>query len=186
MSIASSSLRHGYLLGAAAIVTVSLGWVPKRVDVFNVTDGTIAAVGFGDVMIAFTSAGVAVPVAGMKITGVTSGAVAKIKDFLLVSGTFAAGNAAGWFICDGSDVTGTFGSENVTLTGSALLADDATVVVQVSHSLYQATTAGFVAGAAATTGIAPFQGSTTAAPGFTIGATLAASGKVLRWTAYRD
>lgn len=186
MSLAATSVRHGYLLGAGAIVNVSCGFVPKRVDVVNVTDGTVAVIGYGDVLIAFTSGGVAVPVAGMKITGITSGAVAKIKDIILISGTYAAGSAAGWFICDAEDVTGTFQSENVTLTGSAAANDDGTVVVQINHSVYQSAALGFVAGAAATTGIASYLGDATHAKGFSIGATVAVSGKMLRWTAYRE
>lgn len=187
MSLSNTSVRNGYLLGTGAAVNISCGFIPKRVDVFDITDGTIMTIGFPQKIIAFTSGGTAVPVANVtKITGITSGAIAKIKDILLISGTYAAGTAAGWFICDPEDITGTFQSENATMSGSAALNDDVTVVAQVDHALSQTTTAGLVLATTATTGIATFNGDASNSKGFTIGSTVSVSGKLLRWTAFRD
>lgn len=186
MTTANGNIRTGHLVGGGAAVNVSLGWVPNRVDVFNLTDGTKFVVGFPGAMVAFTSGGTATPVAGQRITGITSGAYAKIKDIVLASGTWAGGDAAGYFICDADEVVGTFQSENVTFSGQPAAEDDATVAAQVEHSIYTATTAGPVSGSAATTGIASYVGDSTHAKGFTIGSTVAASGKLLRWEAFRN
>jgi hypothetical protein len=185
MTIASNAVKSGYYLGAGAILNISVGFVPKLVEILNVTDRTVYAVGYLDKMFAFTSGSLAVP-AGSKITGITSGAVAKIKDSILVSGTYAGGDAAGFFIADAEDVVGTFQAENVTVAGSPAAQDDGTVAVPIEHTAYQSAALGFVAGAAATTGIVSYLGAAgSAAKGFTVGATLAVSGKVYRWTAYR-
>lgn len=184
MGTANSSVRTGLLLGTGAAVNISLGWVPKRIDLVNLTDGDILTIGYTDKMIAFTSGGVAAqPAAGAYITGITSGARAKIRDVLLVSGTFAGGDAAGWFIADAEDVTGTFQSENVTFTGSASAADDATVVAQVEHGIKIDTAAASVV---TTSGLLAYVGSATTSKGFTIGSVVNESGKLLRWTAFRN
>lgn len=185
MTIANSPVRTGYFVGLGAAINVSLGWIPRRVELFNVTDGTVAAIGFPNKMIAFTSGGVAVPAAGMTILGVTSKAKAKLRDVILVSGSYAAGTAAGFFVADADECVGTFGAENVTLNGSAAGNDDATVVAAVEHSLYQSAALGFVSGSG-NTGITSFIGSATAAKGFSVGLTIAANGKLIRWTAFRE
>lgn len=190
---ADSPFRHGYLLGAGAAVNVSLGWIPKRVDVFNVTDGTKVAIGFPGFLIAFNTGVTPVPLGadgvtvqpGLKIIGATSGAKAKVKDYILVSGTFAGGNAAGFFVCDASEVVGTFTTENYGFSTSAAGAVDGACVAAIEDALYQATTAGYVTGTGVT-GITSYVGDATHAKGFTIGSTIAASAKRLRWTAFRD
>jgi hypothetical protein len=194
--IPSSAVRYGSLVGTGAAANVSLGFIPKRVDVFNLTDGTVAAVGFPNILIAFNT-GVTAPNAPnsainpsayafpFKIKGVTSGAVAKIKDVILVSGTFAGGNAAGFFVADVDEVVGTFGTENYTLSTSPLLQVDGACVVQTEDSLYQSAALGFVKGAGNTL-ITSYAGTTAASKGFTIGSTIAAAAKRLKWVAYRD
>jgi hypothetical protein len=192
MSIASAAVRHGSLLGAGASVNVSVGWIPKRVDVFNVTDGTKAAIGFPGKLIAFNTGVTAVPLGtdgvtvlpGLKIKGATSGAIAKVKEFVLVSGTFAGGDAAGFFVCDADEITGTFGTENYGFSTSAAAVVDGAVVAAIEDAIYQSAALGFVVGTGVT-GITSYVGDATHAKGFTIGSTIAVAAKRLRWTAYR-
>jgi hypothetical protein len=183
---ADSAVRHGFVLGAAAAVNVSLGWIPKRVDVFNLTDGTVAAIGYPGILIPF-AAGVVAPVVGTKIKGLTSGAIAKVRDVQLVSGTFAGGNAAGFFVADIDEVVGTFGAENFNQSNdpAGAAATSGTVTAQTEDSLYQSAAAGFVKGAGNTL-ITSFAGTVLLPKGFTIGSTIAAAAKRLRWTAFRD
>lgn len=185
MSLASQSIRHGYVLGAGAAINVSIGFIPKRVDVFNLTDGTVAAIGFPGKLIPFNTAGPAVPTIGMKILGATSGAIAKVKDIILVTGTYAASSGAGFFVCDVEDVNGTFQAENVSYSTSATVIADSAVTVPVEDTLYQSAALGFVSGTG-NTGILSYVGTSALAKGFTIGSTIAVTAKRLRWTAYRD
>lgn len=191
MSSADTPVRHGSLVGAGAAVNVVVGFYPKRVDVFNLTDGTVAAIGFPNILIAFNT-GVLAPAAAnngvgyanFKIKGATSGAVAKVKDVILVSGTFAGGNAAGFFVCDTDEVVGTFQTENYTLSSSPLAQVDGACVVQTEDSVYQSAALGYVKGAGNT--LIQSYYSATLGKGFTIGSTIAANAKRLKWTAWRD
>jgi hypothetical protein len=179
---ANENVATGYLVGTGAALNVSLGWIPRIVRVINLTDGDVENVGILDKMIAFTSGGTNTPVAGNTITGITSGATAKIKQVVLLSGTYAAGNAVGFFICDVEDVVGTFQSENVTLNTSAAATDDATVVAQVELGIAITTAAASVTG---NSGITSYAGSSTAGKGFTLGSTVSESAKLLHYIAYR-
>lgn len=76
MSIASSSIRNGSYTGAGAALNVAVGFVPKRVDIFNVTDGTVVATGLldpdgGADKTIYTNAA-AGPVSGAGNTAITS------------------------------------------------------------------------------------------------------------------
>lgn len=178
---ANENVATGYAVGTGAALNVSLGWIPRRVDIINLTDGDVMNFAITDKMIGFTSGGTAVPVAGNTIVGATSGARAKIKQVIILSGTFAAGNAAGFFVCDADEVTGTFGSENVVISGTSGT-DDATVVAAVELGIAVTTAAASVTG---NSGITSYVGSDTAAKGFTLGSTVSESGKLLHWTAFR-
>jgi hypothetical protein len=190
---ADTGIRHGHVLGAGAALNVSIGFVPKKVEVYNATDGTVLAVGYPGILIPFNTGVLAPPLnangigyASFKIKGATSGAVAKVRDVILVSGTFAGGNAAGFYVADVDEVVGTFGTENYTLSTSPAAQVDGACVVQTEDSFYQSAALGFVKGAGNTL-ITSYAGvSGGAAKGFTIGSTIAAAAKRLRYTAYRD
>lgn len=186
MSIASAAVKHGLFYGLGAALNVALGFIPRRVDIFNVTDGTVAAIGYLDKMLPFTTGTVA-PAPGAKVVGATSGAKAQVKDVILASGTFAAGNAAGFIIIDADTVVGTFQGENLTFSNDASGATDAVATgAAVEHTLYQSAALGFVSGSG-NTGITSYVGAPgTAAKGFSVGSSLAANGKLYRYTAYRS
>lgn len=74
----------------------------------------------------FTGGGTTTPVAGDTITGLTTTTTsARIVSVTLASGTWAGGNAAGYFIVD--TLTGDFAAENVEINSSTT--DDATVAL---------------------------------------------------------
>jgi len=65
--------------------------------------------------IAFTSGGTTEITEGATITGLVGGATATVERIQVTSGTWGAGDAAGWLILSGQ--TGTFQSEGLSITG---------------------------------------------------------------------
>lgn len=174
----------GETVGNGAAINVELGWIPDLVIVNNVTDGDLMTIGYPNRWaIPFSGGGTNELAAGDTITGATSGATAIIKSVLLYSGSWAGGDAAGFFIVERDNLTGTFGSENVVGEASGAT-DDATVTANVTHSVASAAA---VAGATGNAAISAYTGSAaTYAKGFTIGSTVAEEAKLLRWAAWRN
>lgn len=174
------------VVGNGAAINVELGWIPDFVQLFNDTDGdkiTEAFLGHVGVSIPFSSGGTKVIAAGDTIKGATSGATAKINRVEVQSGTFAAGNAAGFFIVDSRDISGTFTSESVFVSSdSEAGADDATVTANVTITTSIDTE---VAGETTTSMLTVYPGDATHSPGFTIGSVVAEEAKVLRYVAMR-
>ncbi len=176
------SFKSGIVVGNGAAINVETGWIPDRVELYNCTDGTIFTVGFPNLMvIPFSGGGVNELSVGDTITGATSGATAILKQVLLYSGTWAGGDAAGFFTAARDDIVGTFGSENV-VGEVAAATDDATVTVQVTHGYDSDTEI-----AAANTDLIAYVGvAGSNAKGFTIASGKATEAKLLRWSAWRD
>jgi hypothetical protein len=175
-------IASGYTVGNAAAINVSLGWYPDKVEVWNLTAGTIVTNGFlSRQSIPFSSGGTTEVTAGQRIKGATSGALAIVEAVLLYSGTWAGGDAAGFFVV--RDVTGTFQSENayMDLDDTAGI-DDATITVNVTFSIKIDTAAAAVT---TTSAILRYAGSTTAGIGFTIGSVVATEANLLYWIAFR-
>lgn len=173
-------IKVGYTVGNGAAINISLGFYPDWVKVYNVTDGDLITEAFlGPYQVVpFSSGGTSTIAAGNTITGATSAATARVVEVLLYSGTFAGGDAAGFFVVE--MLTGTFGSENVKLSGGT---DDATVTVNVTHSI---ATAAAVAGATGNAALTRYVGAAgSASKGFTIGSTVAEEAKLLRYVAVR-
>jgi hypothetical protein len=174
----------GELVGNGAAQNVELGWIPDLVIVNNVTGGDRMSIGYPNRMaIPFSDGGDdAEIVVGEKITGATTGATAVIKTILLYSGTWAAGDAAGFFIIERDTLTGTFGSEQVL---GASGGGDATVTVNVNHTVeVDLDNLALVTG---TSAISAYVGvDATNSKGFTIGAVIAEEAHLLRWTAFRN
>lgn len=176
----------GEVVGNAAAINVEIGWIPDFVQVYNATDGDLITAGFlNRYVIPFSGGGTNELVAGETITGVTNtGVTAVIKEVLLYSGSWAGGDAAGFFIVEFDDQNGTFGSENVT-GETAGATDDATVTANVTHGW--ASAAAISAEDAGAAGLAPYAGvAESNSKGFTIGATVAEEAKLLRWCAWRN
>ena len=175
-----SKFKSGVHVGNGAAINIELGWIPELVIVYNATDGTIFNCSFiREYVIPFSDGGdTAEIVVGEVIVGATSRARATVKQILLYSGSWAAGDAAGFFVVDVDDLTGTFSSEQVAgQTGGG----DATVTANVVHGFDSDTEI-----AADNAGIVPYVGSSTASKGFTIASGLATEAKALRWAAFRS
>ena len=178
------SFKSGEAVGNGAAINVELGWIPDRVEVYNATDGTKVTVCFPNRMvIPFSGGGVNELAVGDTITGVTSAATVIIAAVLLYSGTWAAGDAAGFFVAERDDIVGTFEAENVIGEASGAT-DDATITVQVIHG-YDIDTE--VAAVVTDALISAYVGvAASNATGFTIGSTVAVEAKLLRWSAWRN
>lgn len=176
------NFASGVTVGNGADINIELGWIPDRVEVYNATDGTPLNVGYPSrYVIPFSGGGTNEIEAGETITGVTSGATAIVAEVLLYSGSWAGGDAAGFFVVNYDDLTGTFQSENV-VGETAGATDDATVTANVVHGFDSDTEV-----AADNTGIVPYGGvAASNSRGFTIDSALATEAKCLRWTAWRD
>lgn len=174
--------KSGETVGNGAAINVELGWIPDLVQIFNATDGDLITVGFPNRwIIPFSSGGTTEIEAGDTITGATSNATAIIKEVLLYSGSWAGGDAAGFFIVERDDLTGTFQSENVDVGDDSNLA---TVTANVTHTASIDTEVAGETGNTAISGYVGVAGSN--AKGFTIGSTVAEEAKLLRWAAWRN
>jgi hypothetical protein len=186
----SVTLVTGEVVGAGAAINVELGFIPMAVTVINVTDGTPMVDWFRFQTIRFDSGSDQI-FAGMRIGGQTSGARATVEDVELLSGKWEDGNAAGILYVEDVSVTGTWQDDETinilpdTPRAIAAVTNAATVDGVIANNCV--TTAAAVATATAATGVRAYLGTAAGArPGFTIGATLAASGKKLRYLAQRQ
>lgn len=178
-------IKSGYLVGNGAAQNIELGWVPDIVVITNVTDGDVITIGHigPDQVVPFTSGGTITIAAGDVITGATTGAMATIREVLMYSGTFAAGDAAGFLVVEMIGAVA-FGSENVYVSSDTTAGiNDATVTVNVTHSVSIDTE---VATVTTTSAILPYFGAGgTNARGFTVGSVVAEEAKLLRYVAIR-
>ena len=174
----------GVTVGNGAALNIELGFVPEMVQLYNATDGDIITTAFLNWVVPFSGGGTTTIAAGSKIKGATSGATAVVRQVLLYSGTWAGGDAAGFFELVEGSLTGTFGSENVYISSDTTSGiDDATVTVNVVHNVAVAAAA---AGATGNSAISRYEGSAGSnAKGFTIGSTIAEEAKLLRYIAWR-
>lgn len=181
-------LKTGFIRGTGAALNVSLGWIPDYVILTNVTDGTpiyTAHLSGGERVMPFTSGGTTEIEVGDTIKGATSNATAKVLGVVLDSGSWAGGDAAGWLILDLPSKVGTFQSENVYVSSDTTSGtNDATVTVDVDHTVSVDTEAATETGNAA---ITAYLGSAddNLAPGFSIGSTVSVDAKLLRFVAMR-
>lgn len=176
-------IKSGVAVGNGAAINIPLGWIPNVVEVYNATDGTVTNRSWlKDQVIPFSSGGVTEIVVGDTIIGQTSHARGVVKQVTLYSGTWAGGDAAGFFVVDWEQLTGTFQGENVAVSDRVAGAtNDATVTANVSQGYDSDTEL-----AADNAAIVPYNGSSTEAKGFTIAAAIATEAKALRWVAMRD
>ena len=182
--------RAGFIHGTSAALNIELGWIPDYVEVTTLS-GTIRLVKawLGKVIV-FTGGGTVEIKAGEWLKGITSGAKVHIRQVILDSGTWAGGNAAGWFVCNAEEITGTVASENMqryaTEPGTATAATNSvTVVVDVEFGVDIDTEIALVTGNA---GILSYKGDETNgyAKGFTIGSTISADGVLLGYVAVKN
>ncbi len=174
-------IAKGYTVGNGAAINVSLGWIPDFVQVINLTDADkVTNAIIGQYSVPFSSGGTATIAVGDTIIGATSGSQARVLQVLLYSGTWAGGDAAGFFVI--GEQTGTFASENVYIASSGTT-NDATITAAVTFTVSYDTE---VAAETTNAAIIPYAGAIgSAAKGFTIGSTVAEEAKLLFWWAWR-
>jgi hypothetical protein len=177
-------IKIGTTVGNGAALNVICGFVPQMVELYNATDGNIITVAFLDWVVPFSSGGTTEIEAGAEITGATSAATARVSEVLVYSGTWAAGDAAGFLVLQEGSLDGTFGSENVYVSSDSTSGiNDATVTANVTHSF---AIAAEVAGATTTSAISRYEGTEAGyGKGFTIGSVIAEEAKALRYVAIR-
>lgn len=177
--------QTGYIHGTGSAINVSLGYIPDAVQIVNVTDGDKIHFCVLDKVIVFTSGGTGEVKRGDTLTGATSSATAKVREVILDSGSWAGGDAAGWFLCDHEDVTGTLQSENANQAGSGTQSNIVTIVVDVELGVDIDTEVASVTGNAGCLG---YEGdaSNNYAKGFTVGSTICENGKLLHYTAFSN
>ena len=81
--MAKGNIRTGITVGNGAAINVELGWIPTHVQLFNATDGTLHHRCLPVWVVPFTSGGTAEISPGSTIKGLTSKAVASVRDVLL-------------------------------------------------------------------------------------------------------
>lgn len=176
----------GYTVGLGAAKNIELGFVPDWVEVYNMTDGDLITSACLIWIIPFSSGGTREILPGDTIVGQTSRATAVVQSVLLASGSWAGGDAAGFFVLRNDPlpvINGTFGSENVAVQ-SAGGTNDATVTANVTPNI---ATAAAAAGATGNSALSRYEGvAGSNAKGFTIGSTVAEAGKALAWRAWRE
>jgi hypothetical protein len=189
--IVGNSQAQGVLVGNGSAINVQIGWIPDFIAIHNVTDGIRIWEGYlgqlGRRMV-FTSGGTVEVLPGDKLVGNTStGASAIISAVVLTGGTWAAGDAAGSFLFSATNQKGTFGSETVSLVRNTVVLslDAANVVAPIEDTMDIDTEVASATGNASVRSYLGTGGTTPEAQGFTIGSTISASGKVLRWHAWR-
>ena len=183
----TGQVATGFIRGTGAAVNVELGWVPDFVMTFNLSNGDDIYANFLKQVIAFTSGGTTEIKQGDKLHGNTSDATAIIRQVIVDTGTWAGGDAAGWFIIDRPDLVGDFsaaetayregvdsdGDDGVTLT-AAQDQDGIDINTEVAATTTDATNIYAYAGVAETN-----------SKGFTLGATVSENAVLLGYIALR-
>jgi len=184
----------GNVYGTGAVIYLDCGFVPDVITVYNATDGDEFDKAFlRKRFIPFTSGGVQEPKAGDELTGDTTHARVVIEQVLKVSGTWAGGDAAGFFVVDvlnhkKGNVYSNFGSENVSLVArhsvpnaNANQSNVATVTAGVAKGFNSAAA---VAGVDNSNDIDPWLGDdTNNFLGAKLGTDVSENGKLLIWEA---
>jgi hypothetical protein len=181
----SGHVRHGLTVGNGATLNVELGFVPVFVMLFNMEDGDLITTAQLRWVVPFSGGGTTEVAAGARIKGATSNATAIVQEVLLYSGTWAGGNAAGYFVVQEGSLTGTFQAENIFIDSDETSgSDDATVTANVVHNIAIAAAATKVL--AGTSAISRLDGTAgTSGKGFTIGSVIAEEAKLLFYIAFQ-
>ena len=176
------TIKTGFIKGTGADKNVSIGFIPDFVLLFNLTDGDIIYANFLAKVVAFTSGGTTEIKAGDTLKGATSLATGVIRQVNLDSGSWAGGDAAGWFIFEPDGITGTFQSEAGYVNGGST--DYATLAAQDNDGVDIDTEVAPTT--SDDTNISHYAGSTSASRGFKIGATVSENAKLLGYLAVRN
>lgn len=183
----SGQVATGFLRGTGAAINVELGWIPDFVKIINLTDGDITYENALKKVIAFTSGGTDEIKAGDKLHGNTSDATGIIDQVILDSGTWAGGDAAGWFILRPGTHSGTFqAAETAYREGVDADTTDGCTLTAAADQDGVTTAAAVAATTTAATNVSEYVGASGSnAKGFTVGATISEDAKLLYYFAFR-
>jgi hypothetical protein len=183
----SSQVATGFIRGTGAAVNVLLGFIPEFVQIVNLTGGDAVWMNPLAPVIAFTSGGTDEIKAGDKLHGNTTDATATIRQVIVDTGTWAGGDAAGWFVLDPFTQVSAFsaaetayrdGVDADATDGCTLTAEADTDGVDIDTEVAGTTTP-------ATNCIAYVGSRGGDAKGFTIGATISVDTELLYYIAIR-
>jgi hypothetical protein len=182
----SSKVATGFIRGTGAAVNVELGWVPEFVMAINLTDGDILHMNAVAKVVAFTSGGTAEIKAGDKLHGNTGDATATIRQVIVDSGTWAGGDAAGWFILEHGTLVSNFQAETAYREGIDADATDGcnlTAAEDTDGIDIDTEVAGTTSAAVNCIGYDGTRGGY--AKGFTMGSTISENTKLIYYVAFR-
>jgi hypothetical protein len=189
--IVGNSQAQGVLVGNGSAINVQIGWIPDFIAIHNVTDGIRIWEGYLGQLgrrMTFTNGGTIEVLPGDKlVSNVGVGSSAIISAVVLTGGTWAGGNAAGSFLFSVINETGSIAAGTVSLVrnGAVLSSNAATVTAPIEDTMDIDTEVASATGNASVRSYRGTGGTTPEAQGFTIGSTISAAGKVLRWHAWR-
>jgi hypothetical protein len=196
------AVATGLHVASGSADNIQVGFIPDVVKLYKV-NGTVPAINvwLRLKVCAFTSGGTTEIKPGDVIQGATSKLVrAEVRRVAVTSGSWAGGDAAGFFFWQDWNQTGAFTSENVDLLasgstvhggGGISLANAATVTAQTEKGNYALAGAAIATESSVTfvtpaNGIQPYSGSDGAnSEGFTITDTLSTAGDIWYWEASR-
>ena len=179
-------IRSKYIHGTTAAINVEFGYIPDFVIITNYTDSSSIILAVLDKVVVFDSGGTNQVKPGHKLKGATSGATMIVREVILDSGSWSSGNAAGWFICDHEDISGTIVAENMDQDDTNTQTNVVTVVVDVEYGVEITNAAlGAVTG---NNGCLGYTGdaSNGYAKGITLGSGVSTDGKLLHIVAFKN
>lgn len=195
------AMHHGFHLATGGPDNIQVGFIPDVVELYSVGRAVpVINVWIRMKFCAFTSGGTYEVKAGDTLQGATAvGVRAEVQKVYLTSGTWAGGDAAGYFLWQDFNQNGSFGSENVdVLSEGGSLSGGGVGTANVATVAAQTELGNFVLAGNATpastsytvvtpaNGIQPYSGTDGAnSEGFTITATLATAGEIWFWRATR-
>ena len=182
----SPQLAAGFLRGTGAALNVELGWIPDFVLIFNLTGGDVVWANALKQVIAFTSGSTEIK-AGDKLHGNTSDATAIVDQVIVDSGSWAGGDAAGWFVLRPTTRNGNFSAaETAYREGVDSDGDDRATLTAVQDQDGLNIDTEVAATTTAATNVSEYAGSAgSASKGFTVGATISENANLLYFVAVR-
>ena len=176
---------EGYMDGNTA-QNISVGFVPTTVRVVNRTGRDEMWEADLNQTIGFTSGGTLEIFAGYKIGGATNGWEAIVAQVVLGAGSWAGGDAAGWFILE----PGTLDPASPTITAETIRATEFADVAPTGN--FATAVANLIPNGiemsgtfASESGLTPYYGSPPGnARGFSVTTALGSAGDLLKWHAW--
>lgn len=182
----TGQVATGFLRGTGAALNVELGWIPDFVLTINLTDGNKIFANALRKVVAFTSGGTDEIKAGDKLHGNTGDATAIIQQVIVDSGTWAGGDAAGWFVLEAASLSGNFEAETAYREDVDSDGDDKVTLSAAEDQDGVDIDTEVTATTTAATNITEYVGSSGSnAKGFTLGATVSTNAKLIYFVALR-